>query len=277
MLDSPELGNPKLELDEHTNPLDMDAVKETARIAKAENYRKMFERVQKGALSIADASKKLADIDMAKDDQLREFRAERNELGEEVLKDPLTKLFNTRWYQSELKVRAAEANAFPEKKLTLLFFDIDFFKRINTQYGHPLGDEIIKAIASLSREDEPIARIGGEEFVQLVDLSSVRAGEEISDFDKLKSIRDRYAEKVKEVTFAILKDAPLIKEPEDGVRAEHATLSIGATQYIEGEDTDVFHARANTAMHTSKNNGRDQLTFTEREGTVLQYPIPAAE
>lgn len=269
-----EPENPVIELDEGTNPLDNSALNETLRIAKAENYKRMFERVKNGEVTAEDASRKLADIDIAKDNQLREFREERDELGNEVLRDPLTGLYNLRWYTGELKVRTAEANAFPEKKPTLLFFDIDFFKKINTQYGHPVGDEIIKAISGLTRENEPIARIGGEEFVQILDLSEKRTDNDLDDLDILKRIRDRYAEKIRELSTEILRDKPILKEPEDGIKTEFVTLSIGATQFQPGELPEEFHERANQAMHDAKNNGRDKLSVFEPKGTVIHYPSP---
>lgn len=274
MEETSETDTPGIELDEGTNPLDLTAIAETRRIAKSENYLRLFERVKNGEISASDASKKLADIDIAKDQQLGEFKVERDKLGDEVMRDPLTGLFNTRWYEGELRVRTAEANAFPEKKPTLLFFDIDFFKKINSQYGHPVGDEIIKAISTLTRDDEPIARIGGEEFVQLLDLSSKRTDDVVEDSEILKRIRDRYSEKVKEVTSTILKNATILKEPENGVKTDFATLSIGATQFHPGESAKEFHARANSAMHEAKNSGRDKLAYIEPEGNIIQYPNP---
>ena len=82
--------------------------------------------------------------------------------------DGLTKLCNRR----HLIERIDRELKRPGRRLALVMFDIDYFKRLNDTYGHPAGDEVLRGIASLmqqhARPDDTLARYGGEEFVLLL-------------------------------------------------------------------------------------------------------------
>src|SRR5262249_40538645 len=91
----------------------------------------------------------------------------RTRLEAEVVTDHLTALFNHRFFHERLAEELRRANR-QRSTVGLLIYDIDDFKRVNDTYGHLVGDQVLQAVASLSRErcrlEDIICRIGGEEF-----------------------------------------------------------------------------------------------------------------
>lgn len=82
--------------------------------------------------------------------------------------DPLTKLFNRRYFYTEVTASMARAKRYAQP-FSLMLMDLDHFKMVNDTYGHDCGDSVLKAIAEIlsefTREGDTLARIGGEEFV----------------------------------------------------------------------------------------------------------------
>lgn len=83
--------------------------------------------------------------------------------------DPVTKLFNRRYLMNYLDQLEAASN---KERFALCMLDIDHFKRINDQYGHSVGDKVLKAVADTLhaqlRKSDLVARYGGEEFVAVI-------------------------------------------------------------------------------------------------------------
>ncbi|REL36697.1 GGDEF domain-containing protein [Thalassotalea euphylliae] len=93
-------------------------------------------------------------------------------LKELSIKDALTGIYNRRHFDQYL-AHAWDANMRRQTTLSIVIVDIDYFKKVNDQYGHPAGDETIKHIASVmkstfQRDTDIVARIGGEEFAVIV-------------------------------------------------------------------------------------------------------------
>ena len=93
--------------------------------------------------------------------------------------DGLTGLLNRRAFDDELAIAVTRAERYPQD-LSLITLDIDNFKQLNDTYGHPAGDEVIRAVSRVllatSRRVDRVARIGGEEFaIVLADTSSTAA------------------------------------------------------------------------------------------------------
>ena len=152
------------------------------------------------------------------------------------LKDPLTNLFNRRAFDEDLnKVEGTIRNG---QQTCLLLFDIDYFKRINDQYGHQIGDRVLVQLAELVskrvRKFDRLYRIGGEEFAVL--LKAAKAN------DALK-MAENTRELVKQTLFA----------------DEHRiTISLGVSEYRENEPKDNWFERCDAALYSAKDNGRDQ-------------------
>ncbi len=82
--------------------------------------------------------------------------------------DPLTKLFNRRYFYTEVTASMARAKRYAQP-FSLMLMDLDHFKMVNDTHGHECGDNVLKTIAEIltefTREGDTLARIGGEEFV----------------------------------------------------------------------------------------------------------------
>jgi diguanylate cyclase (GGDEF)-like protein len=105
-------------------------------------------------------------------------------VAEATLKDGLTGLYNHRYFQERLGAEVARAER-SKKPLCLLFFDIDHFKQLNDNHGHPVGDRVLAGVAEILRNSSRVsdvtaklvhadiaARYGGEEFVLILPETS---------------------------------------------------------------------------------------------------------
>jgi len=152
------------------------------------------------------------------------------------IKDPLTNLFNRRAFDEDLnKVVGTIRN---DQQTSLLLFDIDYFKRVNDQYGHQTGDRVLVQLAKLVskrvRKFDRLYRIGGEEFA--IVLKAAKAEEALNMAENTREL-------VKQTLFA----------------DEHRiTISLGVSVYRENEPRDNWFERCDAALYFAKENGRDQ-------------------
>ncbi|WP_348764752.1 GGDEF domain-containing protein [uncultured Salinisphaera sp.] len=162
--------------------------------------------------------------------------------------DELTGLANRRRFFIESD-RILETHRRSQRRLSLLFIDIDHFKRINDTYGHAIGDaalcHVAHAIAPDMRGVDLIARYGGEEFVVLMPETSHRAA-------LIAAERIRRA----------VRDTAFDGWP-DGERALQITVSIGVASYRpvaeQTPEIDTLIQNADAAMYQAKQAGRDQV------------------
>ncbi|WP_319431261.1 sensor domain-containing diguanylate cyclase [Mycobacterium sp. RTGN5] len=155
--------------------------------------------------------------------------------------DMLTGLVN----RAEALDRLGSALAGPKvdgQRIGILFCDVDGFKRINDAYGHAVGDIVLATLAARIREcvrhGDTVGRTGGDEILVL--LPGVRDLDAVTKI--AEAIRHRAAEPI---------DYP------GGII--HATLSIGATLAVPGEDATTATARADEAMYRAKETGRNTV------------------
>ncbi|WP_156302886.1 GGDEF domain-containing protein, partial [Methylogaea oryzae] len=108
----------------------------------------------------------------------------RAELSRFALQDPLTGLANRRVFDNRLQAQIAAANR-NGTPLSLLLFDLDYFKRINDVHGHQAGDDLLRHFAALgrgiTRGNDDFARIGGEEFALLAPGADLAVALEIGE------------------------------------------------------------------------------------------------
>jgi diguanylate cyclase (GGDEF)-like protein len=153
--------------------------------------------------------------------------------------DPLTGLANrVKFFAiAESEIRRAERY---ERPVAVAMIDIDFFKRINDAYGHEAGDMALKAFAdvcrTLVREQDVVARLGGEEFALLLPET-----DRVSAFVLVERLRSS----VEDLRLDWL-STPM-------------TVSIGVSEVIQGEiSVDAALARADQALYVAKRSGRNQ-------------------
>ncbi len=161
----------------------------------------------------------------------------------EAITDPLTKLPNRMAYDRRFEAELARwrRNKTP---LSLLMWDIDFFKKINDTYGHKAGDKTLMIIAKLlnkyCRETDFVSRFGGEEFTML-----------LSDTDKKSAFI--LAEKIRKI---------IAKTGFNSAgSAINITISCGITDLREGDTQESLFERADQALYKAKQNGRNQCVI----------------
>ena len=150
--------------------------------------------------------------------------------------DSLTSIYNRAEYLKRvcLKIKGAERYG---EKFGLMLIDIDYFKLVNDNYGHVVGDKVLQELAQTLfaniREDDLVARWGGEEFIIIANYATV---------DILEKLAKKLQKKIAEVDFT-----PIHK----------LTVSFGLSVYIEGDNEESLFKRVDNALYTAKNNGRD--------------------
>jgi diguanylate cyclase (GGDEF)-like protein len=166
------------------------------------------------------------------------------EKEKQAITDEKTGLFNFRHFQGVLREEFQRARRY-RHPLSLLMLDVDHFKNYNDHWGHPRGDEVLKALAQILREsirDVDVAvRYGGEEF--MVVLPETQKPEAVAMAERIRCA-------VREHDFPFAKDQP------NG----RITVSIGvATFPDDAQGTEAVVDRVDQAMYRAKARGRDNV------------------
>src|SRR5438270_3981992 len=179
-----------------------------------------------------------------------------------ALTDDLTGLYNRRYvfaHLSELIVRHAEGGS----QTAVMIFDIDHFKRVNDRFGHPAGDDVLRALAARAQRNvrsvDLVGRLGGEEFVVVMPETNLSGAAVVAD-------RLRLA--VCEQPFNLPANGELVP----------VTISIGVAITATGEDTlEGLLKRADEALYAAKNGGRNRVVTASNRGAMGRaMPIAVA-
>jgi diguanylate cyclase (GGDEF)-like protein len=187
---------------------------------------------------------KLEEANRQLQEQLQENVALHAMLTEQTIRDPLTGLHNRRYLEETLprELSRAKRVGYP---MALIMVDLDHFKRVNDTYGHPTGDAVLKAMASIllhgAREGDIICRFGGEEF--LVALPNMTVENAL--------IRAKAWQ-------ATLGQTSI----QHGAFSVQITLSAGISAFPDhGADIDTLLHLADEALYRAKANGRNRVEF----------------
>lgn len=162
------------------------------------------------------------------------------------IRDSLSGLFNRR-YIFELFEKQVQSLAGKKGNLSVVILDIDDFKNINDQYGHPFGDQVIRIISEICqaklRTEDAIGRIGGEEFLCLLPRISS---------ETCLSIARRMSENIEQYAFT-----------NDCGETFFVTVSIGISTASSSEtkSTTELFLQADKALYHSKEHGKNKITF----------------
>lgn len=161
--------------------------------------------------------------------------------------DALTGLSNRRKFMNDARVMLRH----PAAPAALLACDLDHFKAVNDTYGHPVGDGVLAAVAKLLqdtlRAPDICGRVGGEEFLILLDNVSR---------DQAAAIADRLREAIARKRFI------------DRPRGPRVTASIGLAERRRGETIEQLFARADRALYEAKHAGRNTIAVAGGVGDL---------
>lgn len=172
----------------------------------------------------------------------RELVLAQDELQSLATIDSLTSVYNRHYIFKQLKIEAARV--FREKGvLSIALIDLDFFKKINDNYGHQVGDEVLQEVAKTIqnniREYDTVGRYGGEEFLVILPNTDSNSAVEISE---------RVRQSIESIVIECDKQILSIT-----ISAGVSTLSYSET------NIEQLIKRADKALYAAKENGRNQI------------------
>lgn len=175
-----------------------------------------------------------------------------DKLVHEAVRDPMTGALNRRQLSTYLQTSIANKKR-NNISSAILMFDIDHFKHVNDTYGHGVGDEVIKKLVAItnanSRELDLLFRVGGEEFILLIQDTDVKSAKNIAE-----NLR------------RVIKETQLIEQ-------QPITISIGIATAHEDITTDAWIKHADTALYQAKNAGRNQVQLYQEPTDELQCSV----
>jgi len=175
----------------------------------------------------------------------REMKSKLRFALENAAHDPLTGMFNRRYFERRLREESAHARRH-KRPFAIVMLDLDHFKLINDTYGHEDGDVVLRHLAEVTidslREDDIACRYGGEEFVLLLRQSTGMAARIVAN-------RLRQSLASKPVTIG------------DKHEPRHITFSAGVAAADDRNNfkADDIVARADAALYRAKRGGRNRV------------------
>lgn len=175
-----------------------------------------------------------------------ELQTANEKLRELATKDGLTGLYNHRYFQEALE-KEINRSLRNETPLSLVLLDIDDFKSINDQYGHPVGDIVLKGIADTLqktvRDSDHLARYGGEEFGVILPETDLKGGAMLAER---------------------LRRAVAAEETTSEAYSIQATISLGVTTYDPStgdRGMAEFIIAADKGLYHSKETGKNKISL----------------
>ncbi len=184
--------------------------------------------------------------------EMQQVRSEMERSHEEARTDSLTGVNNRLAFQEELDNLPTAADEDTHAPC-LLMVDVDFFKRVNDTYGHQTGDHALRIVAqeikAILRGRDLVARHGGEEFAVLL-RDTPRSG--------CMAVAENIRAGIERTQIRLLGDSGAGK-------SLSVTASLGGA-WLRGEEAiDAFVDRADRALYQSKKNGRNRVTWENRD------------
>lgn len=170
---------------------------------------------------------------------ITELKEKSNLLEYQATHDQLTGLFNRQKF-NEIFIKEIKRDKRYDNPLSLIIFDIDDFKNFNDDFGHVVGDEVLKVIAEISinsiREHDTVVRWGGEEFLILLPQTNIEGARKVAE--KIRTSIQKF-------------ESPNIPR--------QITASFGVSKLTKEDDEISIIKRVDEALYTAKNRGKNQV------------------
>jgi len=185
--------------------------------------------------------------------QIERLKQDLKNSREEATTDPLTGLSNRRVMANMFDQFWAGKNS---QQLCVIMLDIDHFKAFNDKYGHLMGDQILKVVASLLKKESPTTvtpvRFGGEEFVLFCPKMNESAAQDLAENIRIKLAAISFNNK------------------KNNEKIAPVTASFGVAMRKGNEVLDDMIERADNALYFAKKNGRNRVELAARESSLTE-------
>jgi len=211
-------------------------------ISEATDIKIVLQEIIQETQSLAATSQAMKNKLDEANKEMELLRLELTQVRQMAVTDGLTGLLNRRAFDMTLAEIIEQSE--PDKTY-LSLLDIDHFKRVNDDYGHTVGDNVIKYVAALmkkhSEEHHYVARYGGEELAIIMPNTSKDKAIEISENIRSSMENSR------------------LKRKDNNQPLHKITLSIGIAQLRAGDDSESLVVRADSALYQAKETGRNKV------------------
>ena len=234
----------------------LEGVNEKLTSAKSkDDIEQVLQSVVADTARIMEQNKKLeAELDKSAN-VMGNLQQDLERIRKEAMTDGLTGLANRKSFDEKIK-KITETCQEQGKGFTLLMVDIDHFKSFNDNFGHQVGDQVLRLVAMTLTDGvkgkDFAARYGGEEFAIILPDTNLNGGVIVGN-----NLRQSLEHKE-------------IINRSNGENLGRITMSVGAAQYYEGESVEGLIERADAALYTAKHNGRNQVAAAPTPHEVKQ-------
>lgn len=224
------------------------------------DLRKLVNRLMTATSEMEQRAKSLETELQRSSEQVNELKGKLDDVRKESLTDPLTGAANRKAFDNALAEALSAAQESGEP-VSLLMCDIDHFKKFNDSWGHQTGDQVLRLVASCLSDNvkgkDTAARYGGEEFVVILRNTPLAGAVRVAD-----QIRTTVESK------------KLIKKSTGDILGT-ITISIGVSQFANGENADTLIRRADACLYGAKHAGRN-LVVGQDDSRMAALEIDAA-
>ena len=201
---------------------------------------KLNERVAEKTKALQELNKSL---ELKIKQRTQQIEHSKRLLQDVAYRDNLTGVFNRHYLHEKSLCFFKQANKF-NQPISLLLIDIDYFKKVNDVHGHLVGDKVlthfVNNIRQTLRVDDLLVRYGGEEFILLLPNEDLQQSLIVAE--KLRKHIELHPYQL-----------------DEGMNLIKITVSIGVGEYETGDSLEQFIGKADSALYTAKNKGRNQV------------------
>ncbi|HEY5674407.1 MAG TPA: diguanylate cyclase [Malonomonas sp.] len=167
--------------------------------------------------------------------------------------DSLTETYNRRKFDEAVLQEHQLAQA-GQRLFSVIMFDVDFFKQVNDNFSHSVGDQVLqhlcRVVRGLVRHADLLIRWGGEEFLILLPATFLNEAALLAERIRIEVEQELFAD------------------------AGHITISLGVAQFRAGDSIDSLLKRVDAALHLAKQQGRNRVIVDERTALVATPASP---